>query len=118
MIFKRKELADHAPAGTSSRCSESAWITADLFLDYLKHFAAYTKCSKDSPVLLILDGHKSHTKNLPTIEYACDNGIVMLSLPPHTSHKLQPLDRSFFKPLKTAFNAACSGSLRKHPARR
>ena len=50
-----------------------------------------------------------------TIEYAHDNGVVMLSLPPHTSHKLQPLDRSFVKPLKSAFNAACSTWLRNHP---
>ena len=53
-----------------------------------------------------------------TIEYAHDNGVVMLSLPPHTSHKLQPLDRSVFKPLKSAFNAACSTWLRNHPGRR
>ena len=122
MIFKRKrnkpELVDHAPAGTIGRCSANGWIDSDLFLEYLKHFVAYTKCSKGSPVLLILDGHKTHTKNMTTIEYARDNGVVILSLPPHTSHKLQPLDRSFFKPLKSAFNAACSTWLRKHPGRR
>ena len=28
----------------------------------------------------------------------------MLSLPPHTSHKIQPLDKGFFGPLKTAFS--------------
>ncbi|CAB4013632.1 tigger transposable element-derived 6-like [Paramuricea clavata] len=122
MIFKRKrnrpELVDHAPAGTIGRCSPNGWIDADLFLDYLKHFVTFTKCSKDSPVLLILDGHKTHTKILSTIEYARDNGVVILSLPPHTSHKLQPLDRSFFKPLKSAFNAACSTWMRNHPGRR
>ena len=65
-----------------------------------------------------VDGHITHTKILSTIEYARDNGVVMLSLPPHTSHKLQPLDRSVFKPLKSAFNAACSTWLRNHPGRR
>ena len=48
----------------------------------------------------------------------CADGVVMVSLSPHTSHKLQPLDRSFFKPLKSAFNAACSTWLRNHPGRR
>ena len=62
--------------------------------------------SKASPVLLILDGHTTHTKSLATIDYARENGIVILSLPPHTSHKLQPLNRSFFKPLKAAYNSA------------
>ncbi|CAB4032795.1 tigger transposable element-derived 6-like [Paramuricea clavata] len=122
MIFKRKrnkpELVDHAPAGTIAGCSDSGWIEANLFLDYIKHFAAHVKCSKGSPVLLILDGHKSHTKCLSTIEFARENGIEMVSLPPHTSHKLQPLDRSFFKPLKSAFNTACSSWLRSHSGRR
>ena len=28
----------------------------------------------------------------------------MLSIPPHTSHRLQPLDKTFFGPLKTSYN--------------
>ena len=122
MIFKRKrnkpELVDHAPVGTIGRCSRNGWIDTGLFLEYLKHFVAHTKCSKGSPVLLILDGHKTHKKSVASIDYARHNGVVLLSLPPHTSHKLQPLDRSFFKPLKAAFNAACSTWLKQHPGRR
>ena len=26
------------------------------------------------------------------IDLAADNGVVVLTIPPHTSHKLQPLD--------------------------
>ena len=122
MIFKRKrnkpELVDHVPPGTLAQCSPNGWIDAGLFLEYLKHFVSHIKCSKDSTVLLILDGHKTHTKSLPTIDYAREIGIVVVSLPPHTSHKLQPLGRSFFKPLKAAFNSACSSFLRNHPGRR
>ena len=65
-----------------------------------------------------MDGHKSHTKSIEMIEYARENGIEMVSLPQHTSHKLQPLDRTFFNPLKAAFNAACTSWMRLHPARR
>ncbi|KAL3272558.1 hypothetical protein HHI36_014029 [Cryptolaemus montrouzieri] len=28
------------------------------------------------------------------------NGVILLTLPPHTSHKLQPMDRAIYKPLK------------------
>ena len=122
MIFKRRrnklDLVDHSPAVTIVRCSANGWIDSELFLDYLKHFVAHTKCSKDAPVLLVLDGHKIHTKSLATIEYARDNGIILVSFPPHTPHKLQPLDRGFFKPLKTTFNAGFSTWLREHPGRR
>ena len=33
----------------------------------------------------------------------------MLSFPPHCSHKLQPLDRTVYGPLKRYYNAACDG---------
>ncbi|KYN16480.1 hypothetical protein ALC57_11260, partial [Trachymyrmex cornetzi] len=38
---------------------------------------------------------------------ARDNGIIMLTLPPHSSHKIQPLDRSIFSPLKTKYAIEC-----------
>ena len=122
MIFKRKrlnpDLIERAPPGTTAGCSDSGWIDKDLFMKYIKHFINHSKCSLDSKILLILDGHKSHTKNIELIEYARANGLHMLSLPPHTSHKLQPLDRSFFKGLKAAYNVACTQWLRNHPGRR
>ncbi|XP_057312355.1 uncharacterized protein LOC130653871 [Hydractinia symbiolongicarpus] len=120
MIFKRKrkrqDLTEGAPVGTLNEVSDSGWINTELFMTYLKHFAEHTKPTKDDRVLLILDGHKSHTKNIGLIDFARDNGIEIVSLPPHTSHKLQPLDRTFFKPLKVAFNTACTSWMRLHPA--
>lgn len=122
MIFKRKrmkpELLDHAPVGTIGDCSDNGWITTEISMRYIKHFVEHTRCSKENKVLLILDGHNSHTKNLELIDYAKDNGLHLISLPRHTSHKLQPLDRSYFKSLKSAFNAACTKWMRDHSGRR
>lgn len=122
MIFKRKRmkesLIDHAPTGTLGCCSDSGWIDTELFMSYIKHFVKHTQCSPQNKCLLILDGHKSHTKNIELLNYASEKGLLMISLAPHTSHKLQPLDRSVFKSLKAAYNVACSNWLRKHPARR
>ena len=89
-----------------------------FFFTYLKHFKEHVRCLNENKILLILDGHATHTKNIEAIDFCRDNGIVILSLPLHTSHKLQPLDRSFFKPLKTAYNAECSRWMRNHPGRR
>ena len=63
---------------------------------------------------LLLDGHGSH-KDLKVIEYARDNHIHMLSTPPHTTHKLQPLDRVFFKPFKQAYGSASASWMRQNP---
>ena len=39
----------------------------------------------------------------------------MFCLPAHTTHKLQPLDVSFFKPLSTFYNQAADTWLRRNP---
>ena len=58
----------------------------------------------DNKHLLLLDGHASHTKKLEAIILARDNGVTMLSFPPHTTHEMQPLDVSFFRSLKKWYN--------------
>ena len=68
-------------------------------------------------MLLILDGHKSHTHNIAALNRASECGIIMLSLPPHTSHKMQPLDITFFKPLKTYYHQSIEQWMRAHPGR-
>ena len=37
------------------------------------------------------------------LEFTRENGIIMLSLLPHTMHRLQPLDIGFFKPLQNYY---------------
>jgi hypothetical protein len=38
----------------------------------------------------------------------------MLSIPPHTSHRMQPLDVTFFGPLKQAFKKECDLFIKSH----
>ena len=58
------------------------------------------------PVLLLLDGHCTHYTPEVT-RAAAEQGVVMLCLPPHTTHTIQPLDVSFFKSLKADWSTAC-----------
>ena len=46
--------------------------------------------------MLILDSHVTHTKNLAAADMVREAGVVMVSLPPHTTHRFQPLDWAFF----------------------
>ena len=48
---------------------------------------------------------------------AKENGVIMLTLPPHTSHRLQPLDKTVYGPLKTYYSRAMDGWMRSHPGR-
>ena len=119
LIFARKrmkdELVDGGPPGSIGRCRDSGYIDKDLFLEYLQHFVSQVKCSKEHKVLLILDGHTSHTKSIAVIDFARDNGIILMSLPPHTTHRLQPLDTSLFKSVESYYDEAIRQWLRNHP---
>ncbi|KAB0803043.1 hypothetical protein PPYR_00013 [Photinus pyralis] len=65
-------------------------------------------------VLLILDNHASHLY-LPVINFCRDNFITLLSFPPHTSHKLQQLDRGVYGPLKKFYNNSCDQWMKNNP---
>jgi hypothetical protein len=52
--------------------------------------------------LLILDSYNSHV-TLEVVMEAKRVGLDLLTLPSHTSHALQPLDVSVFKPFKQHF---------------
>ncbi|MCO5569221.1 hypothetical protein L7F22_022932 [Adiantum nelumboides] len=82
---------------------KKAWMTGELFQAWLQYFDnAITQQGKDNRHLLILDGHGSHV-SLEVVAKAKEAGIDIVTLPAHTSHKLQPLDVSVFKPLKVQF---------------
>ncbi|XP_022909090.1 uncharacterized protein [Onthophagus taurus] len=110
-VFPRVHYKDHfidgAPEGSLGVATKSGWINSVIFLDVLKHMQRHTVCSKENPILLLCDNHESHV-TIDAINYARENGIIYLSFPPHTTHRLQPLDVGVFGPfkskLKTAFN--------------
>ena len=121
MIFPRKRMIDvlmkgSAP-GSVGVASPNGWTSGDLFIDWLAHFVREVKCSKSDPCILILDGHQSH-KTLQAIDMARDNGITIITLPPHCTHKMQPLDRTFFKSLKSRYNATCDDWMRSNAGKR
>ena len=86
MIFPRARMNEAlkrgAPAGTKFRCNASGYMTTEVFLDWFDHFLEYAKPSKETPVLLIIDGHSSHTKNLAFAEKARNSFVTVLVLPP------------------------------------
>ena len=41
---------------------------------------------------------------MDVLELARSNGVILLSLLPHTTHRLQPLDVGFYKPLQTYYD--------------
>lgn len=120
-IFPRKrikpELMDNAPSGSPAFPQDKGWMDRDVFLQYMKYFVEQTRPSKERPILIILDGHSSHTKSLPVIDFCRENGVILLCLPPHCTHKIQPLDVSYFKSFMTNYDAYLFRWLKNHGGR-
>ena len=108
LIFPRKnmniQLMKGTPPGSISAVHPSGWVQASLFAQWFRHFMDTVKPSASSPVLLVLDGHYSHTRNLEVVNMARENHVVIISLPPHSTHKLQPLDKTFMGALKAYYS--------------
>jgi len=116
-VRMKLELMDGTPPDTIYACHKSGWMQKELFTQWFHHFLKHTHSTIDNPSLLILDGHATYTHNLEVIQLARDTGVTLLCLPPHCSHKLQPLDVSFMKPLSTFYDQECEKWLRQHPGR-
>ena len=98
--------------GTTYGMSEKGWTDQQLFLYWLKHFLHYANPQR--PLLLLLDGHSSHFE-LASIEMACKKEVIILCLPPHTTHESQPLDSAVFGPLKKHWTGVCHDFQQANP---
>jgi hypothetical protein len=91
---------------------ESGWITAEIFQQYCQKIIIKAYQSRIQKIhtinpnargLLILDSHTSRS-NSSLLEEFQKNNIDVLTLPSHTSHILQPLDRGIFKIFKATLS--------------
>ena len=107
----------NAYPGSIALANGSGWMDGENFLYYMKHLQNHVKSCKEDPFLLILDNHSSHL-DFRVVQFAKENYIELLTLPPHTSHELQPLDVSVFGPFKRAFALAHQVWYRNNPGSR
>lgn len=113
-VHYKTMMTNGGPPGCVGTATPSGWMNTATFLQWMNHFIQHVKCSPVEPVLLLLDNHESHV-SYDCLDLAKRSGITVLSFPPHCSHKLQPLDRSVYGPLKRYYNAACDDWLASNP---
>ncbi|KAK9679406.1 DDE superfamily endonuclease [Popillia japonica] len=112
---KQKEFELELPSGGWAEVHSTGRMTAESFLIWFRKFVEFSKATKYFPVLLILDDHSTHTKNLEVIDYATESGVSLLCLPPICSYTLQPLDVSFMKLLSLHYSDELRKWLRGNP---
>ena len=87
-----------------------------MFFKIYTPFCKTRKSTPPSPVLLLLDNHESHI-SVPVLDFCKESGIVLMTFPPHCSHKLQPLDLTVFRPLKTYYNTVVTDWMVSNPGK-
>ena len=109
----RPELAVGEIAGTLYGLSEKGWMDSRLFhMWFRRHFLRYAPATR--PLLLLLDGHTSHYCP-DTINLAAEQGVIIFTLPPNTTHLTQPLDKGVFGPFKQHWRRVCHDFQISHP---
>lgn len=118
LIFPRKKFKPHmlhgAPPGSLGVAYPTGWMTGETFEKVMEHFVTHTHSSKENPTLLIFDNHESHL-GPNVIDYARKYGVSILTIPPHCSGRLQPLDVSVYESLKGSYHAAMDSWMYQHP---
>ena len=108
------ELEKDIPPATTVRLSDSGYANKDLFLEWLEHFYKHVK-ERDDKTLLVLNRHGSYTLNLGVLLHTAEHGVEIVSMPPHTSHYLQPRHKVHFKLLNEHNKEAVCIHLRNNP---
>lgn len=90
----------------------NGWTDNETGLDWIRHFEKHTVTrARGRYRLLVIDGHESHVS--AAFEAFCkEKRIVTVSMPPHSSHLLQPLDVGCFSPLKRAYGCEIEGFIK------
>lgn len=83
--------------------TKNAWTNNDVGIRWFKHI--FLPQSGYRKKLLLLDGHESHISEEFRL-FARENDQLLFYLPPHSTHLLQPLDLSYFGPIKRHYRRA------------
>lgn len=84
-----------------------AFMTEELFHRWVEDvfLPATEDLRTQGKIVLILDGHGSHC-GLATSERCREAGVILLGLPAHSTHILQPFDVGLAAPLKQYYHKA------------
>ena len=95
--IQMKHFKNDLHPDTAIATSENAYINDRLALDWIRHFEQLTRpVEADAWRMLVIDQHDSH-KTQEFRDFCVNNRILINRLPPHSTHRLQPLDVTVFQ---------------------
>ncbi|CAG5058953.1 unnamed protein product [Parnassius apollo] len=96
-----RAIAESIPENWGIGRSENGWMCGSTFYEYVTNilYPWLVQNNTKFPIIFFLDGHASHlTKHLS--DFCREKQIEVIALYPNSTHLLQPMDVSVFRPLK------------------
>lgn len=90
IIARKKMNADFqrgATPGTTVLLQANGWMDHERFVQTLEHLHKVSSSSVENKILLIMDNAECYM-SIHAVEYAIQHGIVIVTLPPHTTAQL------------------------------
>src|SRR6266699_4727613 len=100
----------------SVACSPNGWTDQELGAKWLERDFEPMSAARNKTRgyrLLILDGHNSHC-TYRFCKFAKEHNIIIICLPSHTTHVLQPCDVGVFGPLASSWKAQVNQAARQY----
>lgn len=115
---KQKRIEVHHIKDAVYRFAPQGWMNQQLFAEYIAKLVEWIEKREAEfmrenpanprqmrPFLLIMDGASAHM-HLTSAQLCRRHNIILYLLPPNATKMAQPLDISYMKPLKNAWNDA------------
>jgi len=107
ILFPRKcmkqELMNGTPPGSNHECTSFGVDTERGFHSVVSSLHQTYEADKIRSLYLSTGRAPTHTRNLDVITLHRENNVEIIGLPPHNSHRMQPLDKACTRPLKTFY---------------
>nr|XP_022915950.1 uncharacterized protein LOC111425884 [Onthophagus taurus] len=120
LVSPRKYYKDFlfttAPPGSLGLANPSGCMNTELFVQVMQHFIKHTYVSLENPTLLIMDNHESHL-SIDALDLIKKSGVSVLTLHPHITVEMQPVNVGLNGPFKTYYNSAVDSWLRRNPGK-
>jgi len=108
----KPEMMTRVPSNVNASVSETGKCNPQIFRRYLnEHFLPQTQRLNNEPILVLLDGSKSHMF-VGMSQWGKANNVIFSFVPHHTTHLLQPLEVECGDLLKVKYDQVCQRHLK------
>ena len=110
----KPEMMNRVPSNVNASVSETGKCCPQIFRRYLnEHFLPQAQRLNNEPILVLMDGSKSHMF-VAMSEWGRANNVIFSFVPHHTTHLLQPLEVECGEAIVKRYEHICERQVQSH----